>query len=136
MSEHAVNVVTRWVVIGPFVLWLVWELVLLWMREKLGMDVRLISQEARSLAHRGMASLAYFLSGLMAHFFINWTRPTWDGLIAHVLGFSWWFVGALYLAADVAFPESRVFLRWPTFAALLGAVLAYVAFPQRALWTP
>lgn len=134
--QHATNVATRWIVIGPFLLWLVWELALVYMRERLGMNVRLVSQEARSLAYRGLPSLAYFVTGLAIHFFVNWPRPTWDGHIASALGVMWWAVGAVYLVTDALVPASHIWVRWPPFVALLGGALAFFAFPQHSLWNP
>jgi hypothetical protein len=142
MSEHAINVVTRWVVIGPLLLWLAWELVLIVLRERYGMNVRLISQEARSLAYRGFPSLAYFLGGLVVHFFLNWRCPTWDGPAASVLGFTFWAIGAAYLVADWLDPEraywpiATQYLRHPRYAVIIGGFTAFLAFPQRSLWEP
>lgn len=141
MKPHTIDLVTRWIVVGPFLAWLVWELVLVALRAR-GWDVLLISQEARRLAYRGLPSLAYALAGLSVHFFVNWTRPTWDGLPAQVLGVTWWAVLAAYLLADALDPNRAYWpivtqwIRWPPVVAAVGGVLAYVAFPQRALWVP
>lgn len=141
MTPRAVDLVTRWLVVGPFLAWLAWELVLLALRAR-GWPVLLVSQEARRLAYRGFPSIAYALSGLSVHFFVNWTRPTWDGWIATALVILWWSVLAAYLAADALDPDHAYWpivtqwIRWPPVVAAVGGVLAYVAFPQRALWTP
>ena len=96
---RGVDIVTRWVVLGPFVLWAAWELVLVWLRAR-GWEVRLISQEARSIAARGLPSLAYAMMGLAAHFFITWRRLPWEGTTEIVLGVIWWAGLAAYLVAD------------------------------------
>lgn len=142
MTPHGINLVTRWLVLGPFLAWGVWEVVLLYLRTRLGTDVLLISQEARRLAYRGLPAFAYFLAGLSVHFFVNWTRPTWDGPIASALGATWWGIGFAYLVADVLDPQRTYWplltqwIRWPPVVALVGAALAFFAFPQRAMWTP
>lgn len=142
MSEHTVNLITRWIVIGPLVLWLAWELALLVMIEHYGMNVRLISQEARSLAYRGLPSLAYFLGGLVVHFFLNWRRPTWGGQAATVLGATFWVIGAAYLLADLLdpnrlhWPVLTQYVRHPRYATIVGGMTAFFAFPQRSLWEP
>jgi hypothetical protein len=112
------------------------------MRAKYGTEVRLVSQIAESLAFRGLGALAYFLSGLSAHFFLTWPRPTWTGATATVLGLTFWLVGAAYLAADLLDPARAYWplwaqwVRWPPVIALVGAAFAWSCFPQRAIWLP
>ena len=141
MTERGINLITRWVVLGPFILWAAWELAQIWFQRR-GWDVRLISQEARSLAYRGMPSLAFFLTGLSVHFFLSWRSLPWSDTLATVAAVAWWAIGAAYLVADVLdpnrayWPAVTLWLRWPPFVAIVGAVSAFFLFPQRALWSP
>jgi len=138
----SVNLVTRWLVVGPFVAWACWEVALVILRAKYGTQVRLVSQVAESLAFRGLGALAYFMAGLSAHFFATWTRPTWSGTTATILGLVFWLVGVAYLVADLLDPARAYWplwaqwVRWPPVIAALGALLAWSFFPQRALWVP
>lgn len=141
MTERTINVITRWVVLGPVVLWAVWEIALIWLRRQ-GWDVRLISQEARSIAFRGLPTLAFVLTGLAFHFFVTWRRLPWDGTAAVVLAALWWAIGVAYLAADILdparahWPILTQWIRYPPVAALLGAFTAWLFFGQRSLWHP
>ena len=112
MTARGVDIVTRWVVLGPFVLWAAWELVLVWLRAR-GWEVRLISQEARSIAARGLPSLAYAMMGLAAYLVADWLDPNR----------AYW-------------PLVTQYLRHPTAAALIGGVGAWLMFPQRSIWIP
>lgn len=135
MTARALNVITRWVVIGPWLLWAVWELVVLALRTKIP-GVRTISQEARSIAFRGLASLAYATAGMAAHWFVTWRRlpipERWQGVCTAL----WWLGLAAYLLSDAVVPEARTWLRWPPAAALIGAVGAWLLFGQASVWTP
>jgi hypothetical protein len=139
--KDLLNVVTRWVVIGPWLLWLAWELVLLYLRTKIP-GVKTISQEARSIAFRGFPTLAYFWCGMASHWFIPWRRPLWPYPWNVVLGVAFWAIGAAYLAADIFDPRHQYWptlvqwIRWPPLVALLGLVLGYLLFPQTTPWVP
>jgi hypothetical protein len=142
MTASSVNRITKWVVLGPLVLWLLWEIVLLVLRWR-GLDVRLISQEGRRLAFDGpLAALAYFSAGLAAHLYMTWRRPTWEGQIASILGAIWWGTGAAYLVLDLlrrdraAWSLAEQWVRYPPVAAIVGALLAWTCFPQRSRWIP
>lgn len=136
------NIFTRWVVLGPVLLWAVWELVLLGLRAKYGNAVMLVSMQARSIAARGLPSLAYALAGLSVHFFVTWPRmPMPDKWIGPCYAF-WWACLVGYLIADwldpsrFYWPLVTQYIRHPTFAALAGAVFAFFFFPQTSIWTP
>lgn len=135
MTPRAVNVVTRWIVLGPFLLWGVWEVALLVIQRR-HPEVRLVSQEARSLAARGLPSLAYAMTGLCFHFFQTWKRPPWSGFDAALFAIVWWAGLAVYLVADLVEPGARTWLRYPPIAMLIGGIGAWVCFPQSSIWTP
>lgn len=141
MTADQINGITKWVVVGPFILWALWEIALLALRSR-GLDVRLISGEATRLAYRGLPTLAYAMAGLTAHFFLTWARIPWSEPVAAVLGGIWWAVLAAYLVADwldpdhAYWPPVTQYLRHPTTAALVGGIGAWLMFPQRSLWTP
>lgn len=142
MNVSAVNVVTRWVVLAPFLLWGVWEIVLLALRARYGTAVMLVSQQARSIAARGLPTLAYAMTGLAAHFFVTWRRIPWSDGTATVLGVLWWCGLAAYALADLldhdrtAWPVVVQYLRHPTGAALIGGIGAWLMFGQTSVWTP
>ena len=136
-----VNRVTTWIVVGPFLLWAAWEIVLVLMRAN-GWDVRLVSGEAKRLAFRGLPTLAYFLAGLTAHFFLTWQRPTWSSPWDAVLGVVFWSIGAAHLLADALDPDFRrwplvtQWIRYPPVVAGIGLVAGWGLFPQRSIWFP
>lgn len=107
-----------------------------------GIRVELISITMRRLAFSGMTALAFFFGSMCVHWFVTWHRATWEGATAHLLGAFFWFVFAAYLAASWFDPTPRYWptatqwVRYPPIAALIGAVLAYVCFPQRSPWFP
>jgi predicted membrane protein len=141
MTPSAVNLVTRWIVLGPFLAWGIWEIVLLALRAR-GWPVRLVSMEARAIASSGLPTFAYALAGLVAHFFITWGRVPWDGWLRGALGALWWAGLVAYLVADwldpdrAAWPLVTQYIRHPAGAALIGAVAAWLLFPQASVWTP
>lgn len=129
MRASTVNVITRWVVLGYLPVLFVWEMVVLSLRVD-DPGVRTISQEARSIAARGMASLAYFWAGMAAHWFVTWRRvplPGWCGVL-------WWIGLAAYVLSDIVAPEARVWIRHPAVSALFGALGAWIFFGQESVW--
>lgn len=130
--------------------WIVWwgyslavlEIIDLILRERFEIHVELVSQTARRIAFGGFTAFAYFLAGMTAHWVVTWHRPTWTGTTATVLALVFWAGLAAYLAASWFDPTPRhwpvwaQWLRYPPIAALLGAVLALVCFPQNSSWLP
>jgi hypothetical protein len=117
------------------------ELVDLVLRSR-GVPVELVSQSARRVVFSGFTALAFFFGSMTTHWFVTWRRRTWEGTIANVLGLFFWAVFAAYIAASFLDPDPAYWpvvtqwLRYPPVAALVGAVLAYVCFPQRSRWFP
>ncbi len=107
-----------------------------------GVPVDLVSQVARRVAFSGLTAFAFFFGSMAVHWFVTWRRATWEGPVAHVLGVLFWLVFLAYLLASWFDPTPRhwptvtAWLRYPPIAALVGAVLAYVCFPQRSPWFP
>lgn len=107
-----------------------------------GVRVELISQTMRRLAFSGMTAIAFFFGAMTVHWFVTWRRATWEGMTANVLGGFFWAVFLAYLLASWFDPAPRYWpvatqwLRYPLVAALVGALLAYVCFPQRSVWFP
>ena len=138
----SVNLVTRWLVVGPFVAWACWEVALIVLRAKYGTQVRLVSQVAESLAFRGLPTLAYVMTGLAFHFFVTWRRPPWSGATETVLGALWWAGGLAYLIADIFDPNRAdwplitQWVRYPPVAALVGGIGAWLFFGQKSIWIP
>ena len=81
INPHTVNRVTAWLVVGWLLLLGAWELTVLALRARYP-EVRTISQEVRSIAARGMPSVAYALTGMCAHWFITWRRLPWAATLA------------------------------------------------------
>lgn len=135
MNAHLVNRITAWLVFLPWLVYAVWEIVVLALRTKYP-EVRTISMEARSIAARGLASLAYAFCGMGAHWFITWRRLPWSGTTEVVAAVAWWAGLALYLLFDCLTPGARVWIRHPAVAALVGGIGAWLLFPQKSVWTP
>lgn len=135
MKASTVNVITRWVILGYLPVLFLWEMAVLALRAD-DPGVRTISQEARSIASRGMASLAYFWAGMAAHWFVTWHRLPLTGRLAVVAAVLWWAGLAAYLLSDIIVPEARVWIRHPAVAALVGAIGAWLLFGQESVWVP
>lgn len=141
MTAHAWNIATRWIVIVPWLVWLVWELVVIAVGKRVP-GVETISQEARRLAYRGFPTLAYFWCGMASHWFITWRKPVWEGTLGAVLAVLFWAIGAAYLLADwldpnrAHWPALTTWLRYPPIVACVGLAAGYLLFPQRSVWTP
>lgn len=134
-----IDLITIGVAFFPWLIWLVWEIVLLVIRHR-GTKVKTISMAAQWIAYNGLPTLAYFWGGMTSHYFLNWTRPVWS---VPWFGAFFWLVGLAYLLTDIFFrpprenwPKVVRWLRWPPVVVLIGLVLGYVCFPQRAMWLP
>jgi hypothetical protein len=134
VNPHTVNRVTAWIVLGWILLLGVWEVTVLALRTRYP-EVRTISQEVKSIASRGMPSVAYLLTGMCAHWFITWRRLPWSGTPETVAAIAWWAGLAAYLFFDAITPEARIWIRHPLVAAIVGGVSAWLLFPQRSVWT-
>jgi len=129
---------TFWIFFGFWPVWLVWELILLYLRGK-GMSVDLISMEAREQGYK-LTVIPFVWSALAAHFWFNWEKPY--SVPYYAIGF-WLFV--LFTAfLDYRFwniPYSaltgwlRVY-RWPGFQAALGLLMGFLLFPQKDVFKP
>lgn len=121
-----------------FPIWLVWELVLLYLRGK-GFSADLISMEAREQGYR-LNVIPFVWSALMAHFWFNWARP----YSVPYPAIAFWLFVAFTLYLDYRFwgvPYSTLtgftrIYRWPGFQAGLGLVLGFLLFPQRDVFKP
>lgn len=138
MSER-LDTVTKWIVIAPWIGWLVWELVLLILRWR-GFPVRTISMQASRLGYAGLTSIVFFWFGLGAHYWIGWQRPVWS---VPWFGVAFWAIGAAYLGTDLLttwrhdlWPAWLTWARWPPLVAALGVVAGLFLFPQRGDWAP
>ena len=138
MTE-AINVATKWIIIGPWLLFAVWEAVLLILRAK-GVDAKTISMQAKDLGAGGLTALVFAWFGLGSHYFITWTKPTWD---FPWLGVAFWVILAAFLATDIfttwnaaAWPVWMRWVRYPPFVAVFAVVCGWALFPQRSSWTP
>lgn len=117
------------------------EVVALYLKS-IGIGVPLVSKVARDTAFHGFSSLAYFMVGLSAHWFITWRYYPWEGPMRGILGGTFWAVGLAYFVADKLDPVYHYWplwaqwLRYPPVVALVGLVLALVCFPQNSSWFP
>ena len=130
--------VTFWIFFGFWPLWLVWELVLLYLKGK-GVNADLISQEARQRGYQ-LTVIPFIWSALMAHFWFNWERAY---SVAYPAVIFWVFV-AFTLFLDYHFWNTpyntltgwlRVY-RWPGSQAILGLLMGLLLFPQRDIFKP
>ena len=126
------DLVTEWIIKGWLYLLAAWEVTILICRG-LGVPAATVSMVGQRMAYHGMPWVAYFWAGLGAHIFINWTWNVWSTPIP---GIAWWLIGLGYLLIGQFFPAYHGWLVWPPFVALLSFVLAFVLFPQRAIWMP
>lgn len=138
MTE-TINTVTKWVILGPWVIFAAWEIALLILRAK-GVEAKTISMQAKDLGAGGLTSLVFAWFGLGAHYFITWTKPTWD---FPWLGVVFWAILVAFLATDIftswnaaAWPAWMRWVRYPPFVAGFGVVCGWALFPQRGSWTP
>lgn len=132
MNANLINRISSYLLWVPWVIYIVWELILLALRIK-NPGVHTLSQEARSLASRGLATFAYAYSGMAAHWFINWKRIPWTGTAGAIAAVAWWLGVAIYLFFDAFYPQSSFWFRNPAIAAVIGFVGAWLLFPQNAV---
>jgi hypothetical protein len=132
------NAVTVALLTGVWVVYLIWELVLLYMRAK-GLHVGTISMEAHQHAYQ-MTVLPFIWGSMASHWWLNWAKPYTAPYPAIVF----WVLVVATLALDIYLwktPYSsltgfmRVF-RWPGTQMLLGLILGFILFPQRDVYSP
>jgi hypothetical protein len=127
-----IDLVTKWIVIGPWILWATWEIALLVMRGR-GLEVGTISMVAKGLSYGGLAALAYFAAGMTTHWFVTWRRPVWQTPLP---GVAFWLLGVAYLVTDLVWPTPHggtgwwLWLRYPAVVAGIGALAGWGLFPQ------
>ena len=138
MSE-TINVVTKWVIIGPWIIFAVWEVVLLILRAK-GIEAKTISMQAKDLGAGGLTSIVFAWFGLGSHYWITWTRPTWS---FPWLGVVFWALLLGFIAMDifthwnvVNWPVWMRWVRYTPIVAAFGVLCGWMLFPQRGSWTP
>ena len=134
-----IDTITKWVVIGPWALWLVWEIALLILRGN-GHDVKTISMQAKDLGAGGLTAIVFAWFGLGSHYWITWTRPTWS---FPWLGVVFWALLVGFLAMDifthwnvVNWPAWMRWVRYTPIVAAFGILCGWALFPQRGSWTP
>ena len=140
MTPDTLNTITKWLVIGPWVVFAAWEVALLILRAKVGTDVKTISMVAKDLGAGGLTALVFASFGLASHYYITWTRPVWD---FPWLGVVFWALLVAYLALDIFTPWDATlwptwmrWVRYPPFVAVFATICGWAMFPQRSSWTP
>jgi hypothetical protein len=104
--------------------------------------VDLVSMVARRVAFSGLTAFSFFFGSMAVHWFVTWRRLPWEGVTEAALGVFFWLVFVAYILASWFDPTPKYWpvvtqwLRYPPIAAVVGAVLAYVCFPQRSVWFP
>jgi hypothetical protein len=107
-----------------------------------GVPVRLMSQIVRDHAFDGFTAIAFATAGMAFHWNVTWHRLPWTGTTELVLALVFWFICGAYVAASYLDPSSRywptwaLWVRYPPYAAALGALTAWLCFPQRSRWVP
>lgn len=130
--------------VGVFFLpvWLVWEMVALWLHSRgvesaPGVTVGTISMVMKARGYQ-MNALPFFWSAMTAHWWFNWIHTkVWTApypaiafwvFVAATLGLDVWLWNTPYTTLG---PTMKIF-RAPMVQCLLGFILAYVLFPQGA----
>jgi hypothetical protein len=129
-------------------IWLVWELVALWLRSKgvfggglpgtSSMNVAVISTV---MQHRGYQAnvLPFFWSAMMAHWWWNWVGwKTWSTPYPAI---AFWMLVAGTLALDISLWKTPYetlhpvlkFYRAPMMQCVAGFLTAFFLFPQQAI---
>jgi hypothetical protein len=140
MTPHTVNLITKWVFIGPWFLFAAWEIVTIVLRQKLGTEVKTISMEAKDLGSGGLTSIVFAWFGLGAHYWITWTRPVWS---FPWLGVLFWALLVGFIVMDLAtsyrWVDWPAWMRWARYTPLVAAfavLCGWAFFPQSSSWTP
>jgi hypothetical protein len=130
-----VDDITLLVFLGFWPVWLVWELVLLWLRSRPGEKPKTISMVARDRGHH-LSSVAYLWGGLATHFW--WPSEAWATVPGSV---AFWVVALGLVVWDVdlwrmpvwAWPRWLVRVRAPLLWLILGGLAGRFLFPQRGI---
>ena len=122
-------------------LWLVWELTLLWLRNRGivtdGHLVGTISMVMRDRAYQ-LNCIPFFWAGMSAHWWVNWLRTrVWDVPYPAV---AYWLLVVCTLGVDIwlfhtpysTLPDWAKVIRSPMVQVGLGFIAAYFLFPQQA----
>jgi hypothetical protein len=135
---RTVDLVTKWIVIGTWVAYAAWQVVLVALRAS-GIQVKLISMTEKDLGY-GLAALVYFWAGMATHWWATWHSPTWKSPIPGIL---FWAIGLAYLITDLVWPTPHggasqwLVLRHPPVVLAIGAFCGWFLFPQGGQnWSP
>lgn len=126
---------TFWIFIGFWPIYIVWELILLYMRS-VHPSVDLISMVARDRSYQ-LTAMAFAWGSLAAHFWMNWREVPMDSPVLGVLFFG---LIAAVLASDLllwktayeSLPLWARVVRFPGTMLLLGLLNGFLLFPQKA----
>ena len=136
---RSIDNITFFVFIGFWPIYLIWEIALLWIRER-GISVDLISMQARDRGYQFNTIVVLWFS-MPVHFWVNWYRTsTWGTPIPSIL---FWLFVAGTLTLDIVLwqrgmlydqlPQWLQNYRFPLTQAILGMVLVYFLFPQKGV---
>jgi hypothetical protein len=140
MTVEQIDAITFWVWAGQWPVWLLWEMVLLWLRRKGGPRSALTGRPARTISMVPLrygwklTGLVYLNGGLATHFFVP--SPQWGSTLG---GIAFWGLAAALLAWDWRswelhprfYPRWARWARFPGFWLLLGALAGWGLFPQQ-----
>jgi len=134
-----VNAVSRWILIGPWPVMLLWEMLLIfYFRQKLP-GVWTLSQQGEHTAAHGFEVLAYCWGGLGAHMYAPWKHYPWPRPWDAILGVLFWVILGAYLCLDTfdprrtALPAALEVWRDERRVFIIGILAGYLLFPQQAL---
>lgn len=137
-TVDAVNLITKWLVVGTWVVYAAWQIALISLRAS-GVPVKLISMTEKDVGY-SLASLVYFWNGMGAHWWQTWRQPTWSNPGP---GIAFWAIGLAYLMTDLVWPTPHggtspwLVLRYPPVVMVIGLVAGWGLFPQgRPNWSP
>jgi hypothetical protein len=139
VNPTVIDICTRWVFIGPLLLWLPWEVLVLVLRMR-GVHVRTLSMVAQDLGFTGLTSVVYFYVGLCSHFWLNrWKLellPEWCGVFFWVIGFAYLALDAFTTSDHSRWPAWLEVMRWPPVVFGLATASGYLLFWQKGKWLP